>query len=320
MVSHLFKGSLATAITLGLAVSIADAKQLGAELWGSNSIDAEKKFLAVTEKIGGLGFVISDPHPRINDSYKSKYGSKKLDNLGFFSSAHDSKMKTLLEKYPEFGGFTPFNLHVYKKTGIDTTWAGHLRPEVMASIVGVTDPVAIAEFKEIFKPLDSMLLNDTESTRVKNLYFDSLPEKTMMKFEIKIDLGENGDLDGWIEDFQEKFEAVFEEGGYLIAGFKDIKSIYEDDFKYPAYWVYSLCHFHFSNAIFNDVPEAGVFAPCSLYMYVDPESKTLNIGMPRLANWSAIANIKDSDKIDYINKLDIEIEKLFVEELGAVAK
>ncbi len=318
--SRLFKGSMITALALGLTVSFAEAKQLGAELWGSAG-NGEQQFLNITKQLPDIGFVISGENAKINEHYKHKYGSTKLDNLGFYSISNDAKMKTLLEKYPEFGGFTPFNMHIFKKTGVDTTWVGHLRPEVMASIVGVTDPVAIADFKEIFKSLDSLVLNEMNSSKVNNLYFDSLPAKPMMKFSVKIELGENGDLDSWIEDFQEKFEAVFEEGGYLIAGFKDVKEGYSDqEFKYPAYWVYSLCHFPFSNAVFNDIPEAGIFAPCSLYMYVNESKDTLYIGMPKLANWTAIANIKDTEKNEYIQKLDTEIEKLFVEELGAVAK
>ena len=78
-------------------------------------------------------------------------------------------------------------------------------------------------------------------------------------------------------------DRLVEEKGYLMAGFKNISDIYDvagKDFKYPAYWVYSLCDFPFSNAIFNDVPEAGIFAPCSLYMYIDEDEKQLHIGMP----------------------------------------
>ena len=319
--SKLFSNRLATIFTLLLlSVSFADAKQLGAELWGTEG-DQDGRFMKMTEKMGSLGFVISDPHPHINQGYQHVFGSTKLDNLGFFSTAHDEKVRKLLEEYPEFGGFTPFNLHIYKKSGKNVTWVGHLRPEVMADIVGVKDPKARATWSAIFPPLDKLVLKEMGSTKVKNLYFDSLPKKTMIKFVIDVDLADfDDDVETFAEEFQEEFEEIFEGAGYLIAGYKNIKETYDDaelEFKYPAYWVYSLCHFPFSNAIFNDVPEAGVFAPCSMYMYLNEEKNKLYVGMPTLANWISIANIKDAEKVKMIEDLDKEIIKLFVTKLNA---
>jgi uncharacterized protein (DUF302 family) len=289
-------------------------KQLGAQLWGAYG-DQDAKFLKVTEDMQKIGFVISDPHPRINDAYAHKYGSTTLDNLGFYSSAHDKNMKELLELYPEYGGFTPFNLHIYKWKNENITWVGHLRPEIMSDIVGVTDPVAREKFASVFPALDDLIIKGIGATRVKNLYFDALPEKRMMKFEMEIDLAEyDDDLETFIEEFQETFEEAFEDAGYLIAGYKDIKETYDDmdmDFKYPAYWVYSLCHFAFSNAIFNTTPEAGIFAPCSVYMYIDEDEKKIHVGMPMLANWIAVANITDPKHVELINNLDKEIISVF---------
>ncbi|HIC10009.1 MAG TPA: hypothetical protein EYO61_01450 [Campylobacterales bacterium] len=320
VISRLLKSGLAVSVAMSLGYSLATAKELGAELWGTPG-DQDAKFMKMTKKMEEMGFVISDPHPHINMGYEKFFGSTKLDNLGFFSTAHDEKVRKLLEKYPELGGFTPFNLHIFKKKGKNTTWVGHLRPEVMADIVGLEDPQARAEWNEIFRPLDQLIIKEMGATKVKNLYFDTLPEKTMMKFVIDVDMDEyDNDVETFAEEFQEQFEEVFEKAGYLIAGYKNIKETYDDmekEFKYPAYWVYSLCHFPFSNAIFNDVPEAGIFAPCSLYMYLNEEQNKLYIGMPTLANWIKVANITDPEKIKMIENLDKEIVQLFVEKLGA---
>jgi len=318
MVSKLLKSSLAATVALSLSYSLADAKQLGAELWGSKG-DQDKVFMAMTKKMGGLGFTISDPHPHINDGYAHKYGSTTLDNLGFFSSAHDENMRTLLEDYPEYAGFTPFNMHIYKKKSENITWAGHIRPEVMSDIVEVHDIKARIQFASVFQSLDKLVVDEMKPTLVKNMYFDSLPKDPMMKFEFTIDLADyDDDMETFVEEFQENFEETFEEAGYLIAGYKDIKEVYDDleqDFKYPAFWVYSLCHFPFSNAVFNETPEAGIFAPCSLYMYVDEDEKTLHIGMPKLANWIKVANITNPEHIKLVNDLDAEIIRVFTEEM-----
>jgi uncharacterized protein (DUF302 family) len=319
MFSKLFKSVISTALVLSLISSFAEAKRLGAELWGTNG-DADAKFMGeVVAKLPELGFVLSDPHPKINMAYK-QMGETTLDNLGFFSIANDGKMRTLLEQYPALGGFTPFNLHIYKFTNEDRTYVGHLRPEVMADIVGLEDVKLRKEFSAIFPELDSLVLKGMESTSVKNLYFDSLPESPLMRFTYSVDLSEVDDLEEWVEEFQEEFEEMFEEAGYLIAGYKNIKEGYDlndKEFKFPAYWVYSLCHFPFSYAVFNEHPEIGVFAPCSLFMYVDEDEETLHIGMPKLSNWITIANITDPEKVKLMNDLDVDIIRLFGE-LGAV--
>jgi uncharacterized protein (DUF302 family) len=318
--SRLSKVVLTTAVAVSISFSFADAKRLGAELWGTKG-NADKTFNEkVVAGLKGIGFIVSDPHPYINMGYAQMFGSTKLDNLGFFSIAHNDKMKNLLEQYPALGGFTPFNLHIYKTKTENTTYVGHLRPEVMADIVGLKDEKVRKEFLAMFPELDKFVINGMGSSTVKNIYFDSLPETPMMTFTVDIDLSEaDDDLEYWIELFQESFEETFEGKGYLMAGFKNISDYYDVkgvDFKYPAYWVYSLCDFPFSNAIFNDVPEAGVFAPCSLYMYVSEDEKTLHIGMPRLANWTKIIGIKDPAKVKMINDLDVKTIATF-EELGA---
>jgi uncharacterized protein (DUF302 family) len=86
---------------------------------------------------------------------------------------------------------------------------------------------------------------------------------------------------------------------------------------YDAYFVYSLCHFEFSAGIFNQGrPDAGVFAPCSMYMYVAKDSNKLVIGMPKLENWISVMKITDKKQVDSIHALDKEIVGI-MKELGA---
>jgi uncharacterized protein (DUF302 family) len=275
----------------------------------------------VNEKIEDIGFILSDPHERINDAYVKKYGGTNLDNLGFFSVANDEVLRELLIKAPQLGGFSPFNLHIYKKQKEDKTYVGHLDPKVMLDIVGVEDKAIRSTFSESFKPLDE-LVQKSIGGKVEYVGSDKLPEKPMMKFTIKFDRSKYDELSDYIDEFQENFEGVFQDNSYIIAGYKNFKEAYEDmeaDFsKYDAFFVYSLCHFKFSEGIFNQGrPDAGVFAPCSMYMYIEKDSDTMHVGMPKLANWATVMDIKDQKKIDSINALDAEIIKIMTG-LGAI--
>ncbi len=297
--------------------------------------DVEDKYnVMINEKAEEVGFVLSDPHERIHDAYLEKYSKAKidgkdnpaydpdfkitLDNLGFFSVSNDEAVRTLLLKSPEIGGFSPFNLHIYKEKNDTRTFVGHIKPEVMLDIVGVKDKKIREEFIQSFKPIDALVEKEIGG-KVIGVGFDAVPAESMMKFEYTFDRSD--ELDDFIDEFQEKFEEKFEENNYIIAGYKNYVETYEDleqDFsRYDAYWVYSLCHFVFSYNVFNKGrPDAGVFAPCSMYMYIEKDKNVLHIGMPTLQNWKTVLGIKDAKKLKFIDKIDKEIIGIMLE-LGA---
>lgn len=313
MLNKLLMGAAA----LSLAASMAFGAQ-GAKFYVGDG-DKEKAYMdMVNNKISTIGFVLSDPHERINDAYKTKYGGTNLDNLGFFSVMKDADVGPLLLKEPSLGGFSPFNLHVYKKQGENKTYVGHVTPETMLDITGVKDADVRAKFIATFPALDAMIEKEI-GNKVQYTEYSALPAKPMMTFELPIERGAS--LETVIADFQGKFEETFEGNQYIIAGYKDIKASMTDaniEFgRFDAYWVYSLCHFKFSEGIFNQGrPDAGAFAPCSMYMYIEKGSNKIMIGMPRLATWTAVMGIKDQKMVDSINALDVEITKI-MKELGA---
>lgn len=313
----MFNRLLMGAAALSLAASMAFGAQ-GVKYFVGDG-DKEKAYMdMVNNKITTIGFVLSDPHERINDGYKTKYGGTNLDNLGFFSVMKDADVGPLLLKEPSLGGFSPFNLHVYKKQGENKTYVGHVTPETMLDITGVKDADVRAKFIATFPELDAMIEKEIGS-KVQYTEYSALPAKPMMTFELPIERGAS--LETVIADFQGKFEETFEGNQYIIAGYKDIKASMTDaniEFgRFDAYWVYSLCHFKFSEGIFNQGrPDAGAFAPCSMYMYIEKGSNKIMIGMPRLATWTAVMGIKDQKMVDSINALDVEITKI-MKELGA---
>jgi uncharacterized protein (DUF302 family) len=313
----MIKNLIKTTVALSLAASVAFGAQ--GVMFNVASGDAEEHYNAmINSELKVAGYSLSDPHERINDGYAEKYGSTNLDNLGFFSITNDKGVRELLLSNPEIGGFAPFNLHVYKTKAEDKTYVGHIMPETMMDIVGVEDKGVRAKFAALFPALDK-LVQDKIGGEVKYLEYDKLTEKPMMKFEIEFERPE--DLTEYIDEFQGEFEAKFEENKYIIAGYKNFKETYDDmelEFdKYDAYYVYSLCHFKFSEGIFNQGrPDAGVFAPCSMYMYVEEGSNKLMIGMPKLENWISVMKITDQKKVDAIHALDKEIISI-MKELGA---
>jgi uncharacterized protein (DUF302 family) len=301
-----------------MSVTALSAKQLAVMHKVEGSIEAKYNEL-VEKKIKTIGFKLSDPHKRVNDGYKEKYGSTDLEVLSFMSIANVNEVNKLIAIDPRIAGFAPFNMLIYKRMSQNSSYVGHLVPEVMLDIVGVTDKDVRAAYINSFKPLDTMLDKEIGGEK-QYIEYTNLPKRSMMNFEMDFDRAD--DLEDSTDEIQEKFEEIFEDKKYIIAGYLNLKEADKNDVlkDFDAFWVYSLCHFKFSYTVFDGKdghPEAGLFAPCSMYMYIRKDSNKLVVGMPRLATWAATLNITNKEKLKLVKQLDIEIPSI-MKELGAV--
>ncbi len=282
--------------------------------------DIQEKFNTLVEKqLKTIGFNITDPHKRVNDQYKKKYGSTVLDVLSFMSVVNDDNVLPLLNIDPRIAAFSPFNMLIHKKLDEKNTHVGHLMPEAMLDMIGIEDPKVRAEFTAAFKPLDEMLEKElaADGAKVTKTYmpYKKLAKKRMINFEFEFEAPE--DMDDFIDEFQNEFELAFIDKQYLIAGYHnflegsdDAEEILED---YAAFWTYSLCHLEYSYNMFDNKgahPEAGLFAPCSMYMYIKKGTNKLVIGMPTLVNWSDTLGITDEKRVGLVHKLDKEIPEI----------
>ena len=193
--------------------------------------DIQEKFNALVEtKLKTIGFTITDPHKRVNDHYKEKYGSTVLDVLSFMSVVNDDNILPLLNIDPRIAAFAPFNMLIHKKLDEKNTHVGHLMPEAMLDMVGIEDPKVRAEFTAAFKPLDAMVEKElaADGAKVTKSYmqYKKLPKKRMINFEYEFERPD--DLDDFIDDFQEQFEDAFIEKEYLIAGYHNFMEASDD--------------------------------------------------------------------------------------------
>jgi len=277
--------------------------------------DIQEKYNVLVEtKLKTIGFKLTDPHKRVNDQYETKWGTTVLDVLSFMPVVNDNIMLPLLNIDPRIAGFGPFNMLIHKKLDENVTHVGHLQPKVMLDILDIKNKEVREKFTETFHPLDTMIENELAGTK-SILNYDTLPKQTMINFKYQFERPE--DIDDFIDEFQNNFELAFIDKGYLIAGYHNFMEATDDAEEilsdYDAFWTYSLCHLEFSYGIFDNEgarPEAGIFAPCTMYMYIRKETNTVVVGMFRLHNWSDTLNITDPARLALIEKLDTEIPSL----------
>jgi len=277
--------------------------------------DVQKKYNAMMEeKLKTIGFNLTDPHKRVNDQYKKKYGSTVLDVLSFMSVVNDKMMIPLLNIDPRISGFGPFNMLISKKLDEDYTQIGHLNPKVMLDILGITNKEVRKKFTDSFKPLDAMIEKELGGKK-SYLPLHKLPKQRMITYEYEFEPVD--DIEDFMDEFQNKFELAFIDKEYLIAGYHNFmegtdnaEEILKD---YDAFWTYSLCHLEFSYNMFDSKgaqPLAGLFAPCTMYMFIPKGSNKLIVGMYRLHNWTDSLGITDEKRVNMVNKLDKEIPEL----------
>jgi uncharacterized protein (DUF302 family) len=282
--------------------------------------NVEKPYNTIVEKeLKTIGYEVTDPHHRVNDQYEDKYGSTVLDTLSFLSVVNDRDILPLLNIDPRIASTAPFNMLIFKKLDENLTHVGHIIPTAFLDMIGIEDQKVRDMFIASIKPLDEKVeaefrakgLNYTKSYKS----YKKLPENRMHNFEYEFEVPE--DLDEFIEEFQNRFELAFIDKGYLIAGYHNFMEGLSDAEEilagYDAFWTYSLCHLEFSYNMFDNQgahPEAGLFAPCTMYVYIKKGTNKLVVGMLRLENWSTTLNISDAKRVGLVNKLDKEIPEI----------
>ncbi len=304
-----------------LTISLSQAAIL-AEFYGSKG-NADKALSAMAKKFGDINYSVIGKNEHIELHYLNAFQEKNLDILNFYTITDKVTMRKLLIKNPDFGAYTPFNLLGYKKLAgtedSNDTWYGHLNVETMLNIIGEKDEATKQTFRDMVARVDKLIQKEMKPTLKNTMKFDHhLPKQPLLKMVKKFEGVE--DIDAYVEDFVMEHDSMFTKHHFVIAGFLDLKFEYADmelDFdEYDAYWVSSLCHFQFSNSVFNhDAPHAGVFAPCSIYFYIPKGSNELHVGYATVENWLTTTNIKDESQLSYMKKVADEVLEVF-EELG----
>ena len=275
--------------------------------------DAEARYNKVVEEgLAEIGFNLADPHHRVNDQYKAKYGSTTLDVLSFLPAVNDSNVMPLFNIDPRLAGFSPFNMLIYKSLEEENTHVGHLTPEAILDILDIHDKELSEKFIASFKPLDELL--DKEFGKRSYKTYGKLSADRMLNFEYEFDRPE--DMDDFIDEFQNKFEMSFINKEYLIAGFHNFLDTDEGEealSEFDLFWSYSLCHLEYSYNMFDNKgarPDAGLYAPCTMYMYVKKGTNKLVVGMPKLINIMDTLGVKDPSRVALVAKLDKEIPEI----------
>ncbi len=293
--------------------------KLTAELKGSKG-NKIAELDGLIKKLDTIGYSTVAANKNIQVHYYNKFKEKTLEMISFFGLVNKEALRPLLLKNPDFGAYAPYNFFGYKILDTekdDNTWYGHLAPETMLDIIGEKDPDARKAFTDMVGSFDTLMEKEMKPELSKRFeHTKPLPKNGLTRMVKKFE--RTDDMETFVEDFVMDHDGRFSKHNFIIAGFIDFKFEYADmdlEFdKYDAYWVSMLCHFEFSNSIFNrGIPEAGMFAPCSVYFYIPKGTNELHVGYASVDNWINALNFKDQKRIDYMRAIDAEVVETFKE-------
>jgi len=222
----------------------------------------------------------------------------KTYNLAMFKN--DELTIKLIKKYPNFGLLTPMTMSIWSDDEKKTMKVATLTINGMARATGipVTDPDLVAYASMVKKGLKSAMPNG----KFQELNFSVKEPKNSFAqtFTADVELDEDGSMEDFREDFESEFEGEMEPIGFLMPNYTNVQEeLFEPAGydKYDFYVTYSICKFDVIYPVSKLHPEAGAYAPCSMFLYKNKDEEKLYVGYLGVKNWITTLDIKDQESI-----------------------
>jgi uncharacterized protein (DUF302 family) len=311
---------IALLVTMGfVTAATADATQKATHnvsiLTADNS-DGKITPETIAAEFEKAGFFINDNRNMIAPWLRQcKAGTKNFTTVEFdvynlFTTFKKDVVVKLGKKYPNIGLFSPMSMSIWTRKGSKTISVSTLSAAAMAEIMGI--PADDAELLAYGK-----LVQDTLQKAMPNAKVEKVPYE-MKQPEGPLVTTTQGKMDpdaDW-EEVKDKFQADFEQAlipaMFINAGFNDLNYDMEES-GYEAftfYDVYSICYLEVIYTVAKKYPEAGAFAPCSLYMYQTKDTNTMEIGFPSVYNWIASLGMEDKASRDVLIMAQKKMEEI----------
>jgi uncharacterized protein (DUF302 family) len=264
------------------------------QVFSSNNKDSQITTKTIEEAFKKAGFFIS-ANRNMNIPFVKQFKESEFQTYNLFTFYKKDTVLELAKKYPNIGLFAPMSMSIYSRKGSSNISVSMLSAKAMQKIMGIKgeEKILIA-FKK--------LVIDTLHNAMPNGKFEKLPYTLQKpKGELVTNFIMEMDKDEWedeLEDFKMGFEGDLATNGFIIAGQNNLGDDFDDaNYNgYDIYEVYSICKLPVIYTIAQTHPEAGAFAPCSLYLEKKKDENNMHIAFPSVYNWMssmALDNPKD---------------------------
>jgi uncharacterized protein (DUF302 family) len=275
----------------------------------SNNTDESITIKSIEKAFVKNGFYIPGNN-NMNRPFQSRFGNThyKKYNLAMYIE-HNLTYK-LLKKYPTFASLTPLTMSIWEDKD------GHMNISTL-SIDGISrvtnipkDDIDLIKYDKLITktlkdamPQGKFIKPAYTQTKIANSY--------AIEYIVDISKEDTKNLEEYIEDFEAEFEGELIPLGFLLPNFTNVqeeifdKESYTDVYDY--FHTYSICKFDVIYSISKQHPQAGAWAPCSIYLYKRKDETKMHIGFLGVKNWIKTLNIKNPKSINLLNKAQNQI-------------
>jgi len=255
------------------------------------------------------GFFINDNRDMLPPFIKN-FKTVDYEVYNLFTIFKKDSVLALAKNYPSIGLFSPMSMSIYTKKGTKTISVSSLSVPAMAEIMGI--PADNADLIAYGKSVQNVLSVALPNAKVETVAYDMKEPIGGLVSKAVLTMEEGADWEEVKDDFQMEFEGELPGNDFIMAGFNDLNYDFEEaKFEgYNFYDVYSICNISVIYIVSQKHPEAGAFAPCSLYMYNKKDTNTIEMGFPSVYNWMASLAIEDKDSIDILMSAQTKMEAL----------
>ncbi len=271
-----------------------------------NAASVEKAFT-------NAGFYVTGIND-MNIPFDAKY-KKHPHKLYYLMTFHKKDfVNKIMKKYPEMALFTPLSMSIYTRNGEKTISVSSMSASGIAKVTGI--PADNADLVAYMKEIADTLAKALPNGKFEELdYKIAKPEGDLVqRFTMEMDVKED-EIEDEAEGIQEEIEAGVETAGFVVAGFNqlvdDLKSSGNDS--YDFFDVYSICKVPVIYTVSKEHPEAGAFAPCTLYMYKKKGEKVVHFAYPSVYNWFSSIDVADKESKDVLLKAQKQMNAALAE-------
>jgi len=278
------------------------------EVFTSENNDGKITTKTIENAFTKAGFFVS-ANRDMNVPFKKQFKESSFDTYTLFTFYKKDVTLELAKKYEDIGLFAPMSMSIYTKKGDKSISISSLTASAMQKIMKI--------------PKDEKLLLDLRELVVKTLKiampkgkFETLPyeiKKTdnelVTKFTMEIDAK---DWEDELEELKMGFEGELSPNGFVIAGQNNLGDDFEEaNYEgFDFYEVYSICKLPVIFAIAKNHPEAGAFAPCSLYMSKKKDAEKMTIAFPSVYNWMSSMALENKEDLSTLEDAQSRMKKI----------
>ena len=278
------------------------------EVFTSENKDGKITPKTIEEAFTKAGFFVS-ANRDMNVPFKKQFKETTFESYNLFTFYKKDTTLALAKKYDNIGLFAPMSMSIYTKKGSKNISVSSLSASAMQKIMKI--------------PSDEKLLTDLRALVVKTLKtampngkMEILPYKIeatkkelVTKFTMEVDAK---DWEDELDELKMGFEGELAPNGFVIAGQNNLGDDFEEaNYEgFDFYEVYSICKLPVIYTIAKNHPEAGAFAPCSLYLNKKKGEDTMTIAFPSVYNWMSSMALKDKNDLDTLEDAQKRMKKI----------